>query len=101
MLASAPALTGQPPRTWFVACFGKACCGVAAANVTPGVYTLRLTDKGRRRLANAEGVVGDIDAALTEALPPARREPFLEALSTIVIRHYANLPNRDVSPCAR
>jgi MarR family transcriptional regulator, temperature-dependent positive regulator of motility len=50
------------------------------------VYALRLTDKGRRLLANAEGVVGDIDAALTEALPPARRAPFLEALSTIAIK---------------
>jgi DNA-binding MarR family transcriptional regulator len=49
-------------------------------------FVLRLTEKGRRLLADAEPVGRNIDAALIQALPPAQREPFLNALRAIVKR---------------
>jgi DNA-binding MarR family transcriptional regulator len=47
------------------------------------VYVLKLTDQGRRLVDNAERVAGDIDAALTEALPPARPQPFLGSTGSL------------------
>jgi hypothetical protein len=43
-------------------------------------FVLKLTDEGRQLLKDAEPVSRNIDAALLRALPPARRDPFLEAL---------------------
>jgi hypothetical protein len=42
------------------------------------------TDPQRRRLDDAVRVAGNIDAALTEALPPPRREPFLKGAAAQV-----------------
>jgi DNA-binding MarR family transcriptional regulator len=49
-------------------------------------FALRLTDEGQQLLKDAEPVARNIDAALLRALPPARREPFLEALRAITSR---------------
>ena len=49
-------------------------------------FVLRLTDEGRQLLKDAEPVARNIDAALLRALPPAHREPFLEALQAIASR---------------
>jgi DNA-binding MarR family transcriptional regulator len=46
--------------------------------------TLRLTEEGRQILAVAEPVARNVDEVLLAALPPARREPFLRALRTVV-----------------
>jgi MarR family transcriptional regulator, temperature-dependent positive regulator of motility len=45
---------------------------------------LRLTQEGRQLLDNATPVARNIDDALLQALPQARREPFLQALRAIV-----------------
>jgi hypothetical protein len=47
---------------------------------------LRPTAEGRQLLNDAEPVARNIDDALLRALPPARREPFLEALRAITSR---------------
>jgi MarR family transcriptional regulator, temperature-dependent positive regulator of motility len=47
-------------------------------------FVLKLTDEGRRLLDNATPVARNIDAALLQALPQPRREPFLQALQAIV-----------------
>ena len=47
---------------------------------------LTLTDAGRQLLSAAEPVSPNIDAALLEVLPPARREAFLKALRAIVAK---------------
>jgi DNA-binding MarR family transcriptional regulator len=49
-------------------------------------FVLKLTDEGRKLLKDAEPVARNIDAALLQTLPQARREPFLEALRAIVAR---------------
>jgi DNA-binding MarR family transcriptional regulator len=49
-------------------------------------FVLKLTDEGRQLLKDAEPVARNIDAALLQTLPQARREPFLEALRAIVAR---------------
>lgn len=48
------------------------------------IFVLKLTDEGRLLLAAADPVARNLDAALLQALPPARREPFMKALRAVV-----------------
>jgi DNA-binding MarR family transcriptional regulator len=47
-------------------------------------YELRLTDEGRKALQAADPVARRIDARVLEALPKARREPFVAALAAVI-----------------
>jgi DNA-binding MarR family transcriptional regulator len=46
-------------------------------------YEISLTDEGSKLLAAADPVARKVDTRLLRALPPERREPFLEALRAI------------------
>ncbi len=47
-------------------------------------YAVRLTEEGRRILAQSEPLVREIDQRILEALPPAQRLQFLDDLSAII-----------------
>jgi DNA-binding MarR family transcriptional regulator len=48
------------------------------------MYAVRLTDKGRNALTNAEPAVKETDDKILAAIPSAQREQFLRALTKIV-----------------
>jgi|LNFM01.1.fsa_nt_gb DNA-binding MarR family transcriptional regulator len=47
-------------------------------------YAVRLTEEGRRILAESEPLVREIDQRILEVLPPAERLQFLDDLSAII-----------------
>lgn len=58
-------------------------------------YALKLTEQGWQSLKAAEPAAIDADKRILSALPPARREDFLNALNLIVAQMGANAnPNR-------
>ncbi len=48
------------------------------------MYAVRLTDKGRTALSNAEPAVRETDERILSAIPVAQRDAFLRALNRIV-----------------
>jgi DNA-binding MarR family transcriptional regulator len=47
-------------------------------------YTVRLTEEGRRLLRQAEPIARHVDQMLLDAMPPERREEFLQRLSSVI-----------------